>query len=180
MRCLNCNKNGIKKGNKFCSKSCAATYNNKRRKHTIETKRKISSSLGGEGIAREERVCSLCGKKGISGKELCSDCFTPRLTPEAINISRLSFQSYEEEVGNKLSKIYGSLKKEIINNTAFDFCNDKYIIDFTFDYGKGTSDAIRRFEKLGNKDSRIKILYIPSKNVGQKRRDRVLKLGVSI
>lgn len=42
--CLNCGKE-IKNGKKFCNSSCAAKYNNKNRKLTEETKKKISNSL---------------------------------------------------------------------------------------------------------------------------------------
>lgn len=43
-KCLNCNKDT--KNPKFCSKSCSATYNNKKRgKRREETKRKISETL---------------------------------------------------------------------------------------------------------------------------------------
>lgn len=38
--CLQCN-SPIFKDNKFCGSSCSATFNNKRRKHTDETKEKI-------------------------------------------------------------------------------------------------------------------------------------------
>lgn len=49
--CINCGKdlslNQIKEGNKFCSKSCAATYNNKLRR----------------GYKQETRKCLYCGKE---------------------------------------------------------------------------------------------------------------------
>lgn len=35
----------LKRNNKFCGSSCAAKFNNTRRKHTTETKMKISNSL---------------------------------------------------------------------------------------------------------------------------------------
>jgi len=44
-RCPNCNKIIIKLENKFCSRSCSASYNNKKRKHSEESKRKISESV---------------------------------------------------------------------------------------------------------------------------------------
>jgi hypothetical protein len=52
--CLKCNKETLNK--QFCSKSCASSFNSKGRKLSIETKRKISKSLGGEGIAISERI----------------------------------------------------------------------------------------------------------------------------
>ena len=38
----------------FCSKSCSSSYNGKKKKLSLKTKRKISKSLGGDGIARCE------------------------------------------------------------------------------------------------------------------------------
>lgn len=46
--CLNCGKEIFghdRKSRKFCSKSCAATYNNTKRKHTEEAKLKIANKL---------------------------------------------------------------------------------------------------------------------------------------
>lgn len=180
MKCKNCSQD-VKKGNKFCSQSCAASYNNKRRKHTLETKRKISKSLGGKGIAKEEKVCILCGKKNIDGDKYCDSCYKPMPpSEETIKASMLSFHFYEEELSLELEKIYGKLKKEIIKGIAFDFCNENYIIEFTYDYGRGTSQAIDRFVNLGDCDKRTKILYIPSKYVGEKRKNRLSGLNITI
>ena len=48
-KCLNCNK--IIK-NKFCSKSCSNSYNNKNRKHSEETKRKIGKSIKDKSLTK--------------------------------------------------------------------------------------------------------------------------------
>lgn len=47
--CLNC-KNVIDNHKKFCNSSCAATYNNSKRKLSEETKLKISKSLKGREV----------------------------------------------------------------------------------------------------------------------------------
>jgi len=44
--CLNCGKELVNKWQtKFCSQSCSASYSNRNRKHTVETKARISESL---------------------------------------------------------------------------------------------------------------------------------------
>ena len=178
MNCLNCNENTINP--KFCSKSCAASYNNKRRKHTIETKRKISTTLGGKGISREEKFCSVCGKQGIEGDKYCEKCYR-KLPPSesTIQAGRLAWRDYELILLPHLEALYGPLIKEIINNNAFDYCNSTYIIEFTFDYGRGTSDIIKRFEKISN-DERKKIAFIPDKYIGQKRKAKFNELGIEL
>ncbi|SOK58648.1 g371 [Yersinia phage fHe-Yen9-04] len=45
MECKNCNKDILNKRNKFCSKSCSASYNNKNRTMTETSKIKISEKL---------------------------------------------------------------------------------------------------------------------------------------
>ena len=174
--CKNCNKILKDWQKKFCSSSCAATTSNSKRKHTLETKRKISSSLGGKGIAKEERVCSRCGKIGIDGDNFCMKCSpTSKATIEA---ARKSWYKYEKKLLPYLEKTYGKLNKEIINNIAFDFCNSNIIIEFTFDYGRGTSELIKRFKKIN--DNRKKVAFVPSKWVGIKRREKLNLLGIEI
>lgn len=180
MKCRNC-ENEVKKGNKFCSKSCSASFNNKRRRHSIETKRKISKSLGGAGIAKEERVCSKCGKTGIDGTNLCSECYLPEPpSQQTIEASMKAFHFYEQDLETELKNKYGNLHKEIINGIAYDFCNKNFIIEFTFDYGRGASEAIKRFESLPKTEKRTKIIYIPDKYVGEQRRKRLYVIGVII
>lgn len=61
---------------RFCSRSCAATYNNSRRQLSAETKQKISNSLTGKkypsrrGVTRVPRVESICQNP------LCGRVFT--------------------------------------------------------------------------------------------------------
>lgn len=67
MKCLNCGKE-IPEGRKFCSSSCAASYNNVRRERkpwTEEQKQKIRRPR------KEEVVCKYCGKLG---KTVCNEC----------------------------------------------------------------------------------------------------------
>ena len=63
--CLQCNKELVKDQKKFCSKSCAAKFNNKNRKLTEETKAKISKTLSKDKshiYSSESNNCKNCGK----------------------------------------------------------------------------------------------------------------------
>lgn len=72
----NCKYCGNKTNNpKFCNKSCAASYNNKHRTHSEDTKRKISKSVKkyinkngplseGRNLSKWETLtCPTCGKE---------------------------------------------------------------------------------------------------------------------
>lgn len=89
-KCLNCGEEIDSYKKKFCNSSCAAIYNNKKRKLSEETKQKISISLLGKkknSITNAEeklRECKVCKKTFIvprikngtfSNSETCSnDC----------------------------------------------------------------------------------------------------------
>ena len=82
-----------------------------------------------------------------------------------------------------LEQEYGKLDRVLINNHAFDFSNDQYIIEFTFDFGRGSTEAIHSFENLHEidpYDKRTKIVYIPIKKIGFKRKSRALCIGVKV
>ena len=79
--CLNCGKELKKTQKKFCSSSCSATYNNKLRILSDESKRKISESLTkGEKtkkITKEKtkniKFCLECGKELLNNnRSFCS------------------------------------------------------------------------------------------------------------
>ena len=85
-----------KLGNKFCSKNCAATYNNTKRKHIIKTRRKISKSLGGLGKLSElDYYCKRCKIKVRSIRKYCNECLKETRSELAI----------ERNCGDILSKI---------------------------------------------------------------------------
>ena len=77
--CLNCG--CTTNNNKFCSRHCAVSYNNKLRKHiSNETKQKTSNSLKSyyDQKGRKQHICKVCGKKyfyvkGINTKAFCSN-----------------------------------------------------------------------------------------------------------
>lgn len=72
-----CNLDFYKRKNKFCSSSCAASFNNKKRQgHTEETKSKISSKLK-KSIKKEESINRLSDtnrKKYYQNQKICKIC----------------------------------------------------------------------------------------------------------
>lgn len=80
----------------FCSQSCAARYNNiKRRPKTEEQKKRISqsikSTLEKKGISHQQSFCKACGRSVCKNATYCKSC-SPR------------FRSISEETRQKLSK----------------------------------------------------------------------------
>ena len=84
--CPNCGKVFLKKDKrkKFCCSSCAASFNNKGRKHTIETREKISHTMQSRssdfsGIYKELKyaesggLCKYCGKQLNDSRSLFCD-----------------------------------------------------------------------------------------------------------
>lgn len=66
IKCLQCNRVEQKQyAQKFCGRSCAATYNNKRRKHTDKTKEKIRLSLLKQ---RKPKQCKGCSEDFLPDK----------------------------------------------------------------------------------------------------------------
>lgn len=72
--CKYCGKklNYSKRNNKFCSKSCSASYNNSTRVHSITSRLKTSKALSGENATKEIKECKLCGRTFIGDKDFCS------------------------------------------------------------------------------------------------------------
>jgi hypothetical protein len=67
-RCTNCNKvlDFDVRGNKFCSSSCSASFNNKGKLKSLETRRKISKKLSGKPRRTPiecELICIGCNRK---------------------------------------------------------------------------------------------------------------------
>jgi very-short-patch-repair endonuclease len=88
--CMNCNNSILNYGKIFCSKSCAASFNNKKRILSDETKYKISIGLR-KNIKLKEiviRKCEICHNKfqvertnlgNLSKKKCCSDECTKQM-----------------------------------------------------------------------------------------------------
>lgn len=103
--CLNCGKELVKGQHKFCSSSCAATFNNKGRKHSNETRLKISASLKERYPKRniEDKICECCGEP-----------FTPQISPNG-RISRSKTCSKECSKILKSKKISEKAKERVKN-----------------------------------------------------------------
>lgn len=56
--------------NKFCSKSCSASYNNFNRTRSIESRLKTSNTLSPKN-KKELKTCKQCGKLFIGNKDFC-------------------------------------------------------------------------------------------------------------
>lgn len=123
MRCKQCQVT-VKKGNIFCNSSCAATYNNKRRKHSLETRKKIAESVkknpsgfvktrnfcrGGRPPApTKECVCQECGnifRARLWKKRLyCSvDCSNKnKWNPNSTRVHRSIYKGFQMDSGAEL------------------------------------------------------------------------------
>lgn len=71
--CNNCRKELTGQQKKFCCTRCAGLVNSPGRKHTLETKQKISIGLGGNGNIVEYKVCLFCGKDLKTQKKFCDN-----------------------------------------------------------------------------------------------------------
>jgi len=63
MKCLNCKNELVKWQKKFCSKSCAATYNNKKYPKRVRNPKNTCIDCGSYPVWREGARCSTCRSK---------------------------------------------------------------------------------------------------------------------
>lgn len=158
-KCIQCEKKieYDKRTNKFCSKSCSATFNNKRKKHTFETKKKIAQSLSGkEYIERTviDITCKECGEiftqeiKGTSPhkKTFCSKSCSAKSNNRA---------RYNQLDKNKL-KYYRNLAKFSFN--LADYPNE---FDFTLIEQYGWYTATNHGNNLNgvSRDHMVSVKY---------------------
>ena len=142
--CLNCGKE-IKNGKKFCNSSCAAKYNNKNRKLTEETKKKISNSLKRpkKEKIQYECVCLQCGNTFLSQKQDAKYC-SSKCSNSSSEVKEKMRQKVRERISNgtfsgwksRNIKSYAEIFFEsvLINNdikfVREDFSTKKYFLDF--------------------------------------------------
>lgn len=116
--CLNCGKE-LKKGqNKFCSSSCAASFNNKKRgKRSEETKKKISESLKSK---YEPNRCIICGNIiDNRNKKYCSDeCKNKKIREK-------SLKKEKKYSSTKIKNICLECGKEYIGCKGTNFCSNE-------------------------------------------------------
>lgn len=136
--CLYCKKETLNP--KFCNNSCSASYNNKKRKRTQESKTKISKIMKQYSIDNPEKYknnkiskicyitfCKICNKviRNTKTKKTCSsDCLHKYL-------SKVQKDNKRTHVGNKISITYNGVKLgssyELIVAKELDINNIKWI-----------------------------------------------------
>lgn len=151
--CLLCG-NKLKKGQKkFCSSSCAASYNNKKRKLSESTKKKISETQrrqyelqGGKyyhGIRVYECICCVCGKHFFARSKKSKHCSHKCVAqdPEVqqkLRDKQLKLVKDGTHQGWKTRNIKSYAERfweQVLQNNKIDFLrethnNGKYFIDF--------------------------------------------------
>jgi hypothetical protein len=169
--CPNCGVDLIKGQLKFCSQSCAATYNNKQRgSHPTETKLKIKKSvLACAGISLEERIeeelipCKVCGgPKKHYQKYYCS--------PACMKVERTSMSPEERRRRNAESQSRYRQKKyrclapdadrEMIKE-IYRLCPEGYEVDHITPLSKGGlhhQDNLQYLPKHENRKKSNKII----------------------
>jgi hypothetical protein len=119
---MNCLKCGVETTNtKFCGRACSASYNTKGRKHSIETKRKISNTLGGVGKAEEEHFCKLCGHNisSVRKTKLCDTCKIGEFLCDVCG------KICKTELGLKSHKEQGCINRKIgIDSQGYEYFTD--------------------------------------------------------
>jgi hypothetical protein len=101
--------------NKFCSKTCSASYNNKNRSHTSETKSKISKSLTGKTYKREPKAysqvhlntCTICSRQYYAkgkGRKICRkpECLAQISTNKTSKIGSTNSIYYANKIGEQI------------------------------------------------------------------------------
>jgi len=120
--CSNCNHNlpYEKRNNKFCSKSCSATFNNKGRVQSDETKLKISKANTNLNPILHTLICSYCNHKFTHKNKLKKTC-----SSECNHmIQKETLSSYSVEAGKKSASIQVKRSKNEIH--LFELLNTKY------------------------------------------------------
>jgi predicted RNA-binding protein (virulence factor B family) len=93
----------------------------------------------------------------------------------------LVYRKDELPVKVVLEKLFGcTFKKECIDGRYFDFASADYLIEYTTDTTHGLTDVVRRFEQAARVDPRRKIAYVNFKQLGPRRRARLVAAGVEI
>lgn len=164
-RCKNCGKIITKRKNEFCSHSCSATYSNKRRRHTAETKRKISDSVKKyfsahpstyyrKLITEYKRTCIICGKefstyRGIglraSRSKTCSiECnkiLRSRNSAETIKKLKAEgrFQGWKSRnITSYAEKFWAT----VLSNNGIEYTREKKIGKYFIDFYIKNGDAV--------------------------------------
>ena len=149
MKCLHCNSEIFKLGNKFCNKSCAASHNNKgvRRHSKPESRHSIV------------KPCRTCGKE-TDRKVYCSDDCNPRrlkLSPEDKikrhnAMHREAWQRYQAKLKNQTP---ADIDKKAIQIFYLN-CPEGYEVDHIMPISKGGLHSLDNLQYLTISENRKK------------------------
>lgn len=131
-RCLNCDKNldYDKRNNKFCSKSCSVSFNNKKRIISQEQKEKISSSLKHKN-KKKLFICCVCGKSyylenHINTRKVCSKECSEYLRKNRKNfLSEVSIDKLQK-AGLKSANIQKETRRSKNEIYFYNLCKDYF------------------------------------------------------
>ena len=123
---------------RFCSRSCSAIVNGKRRKQSDETKRKISQALKGrcvgwsKGKERHPKTCENCGGEFMPSRPSRKYCSH---TCSLIGRGR-------KQLGKMSYRTFRKMLKRAFPNWGCPFCSWKESFDVHHIYGKGDNRAV--------------------------------------
>lgn len=136
---------------KFCNSSCAASFNNKNRKHTEKSKQKASLSLKKyykDDVSSEKEVknkikyCKYCGAE----KGKCKDLYV--CSKWRIFKSLIKFGFNNDVIGTNdiIDEFYKI--KNIIENFYNDFSSNNEMLKKIFNYTSGSANFIKLLKSL--------------------------------
>lgn len=161
-KCLECHKSFVVKPGtwgKFCSRSCSASFNNRKYPKRV----------------KQQRYCS-CGGKVEGDARWCAKCL-----PDRLGTGNFAYRKDELAIKRTLERKYRSLHKERIGRRYIDFANNKVLIEHSKDGTHGLQDIIARFRDVEIQgDSRTRVAFVDTRLLGPKRRKRLMDLGVHI
>lgn len=120
-KCLNCGKEFTKEysSHNFCSRSCSAVFNNKKRKRELSEEEKEKIRIEQNRKLRElrrlkKKNCYICGNCDCDNKEVCKHTIKwyDNLIPFGFDISKIG----TSEVYNEFYKVKDLLYKEYYDN----------------------------------------------------------------
>ena len=131
-RCLYCSREieYSKRANKFCSQSCAASYNNSRRVLSAHTKEKISKSICRIQTPKIQ-TCLKCGSTYFSNTPGSSNKFCSKSCIDYYQTHRYEFLSEStrlklSEAGRKSASIQAKNRRSKNEQYFYELCNEYF------------------------------------------------------
>jgi len=141
-KCLICD-NVLHKQKKFCSHSCSASFNNKNRIISENTRKKISKSLKNK-YPKKIKLCKICGLENCLNIDVCKHTkqWFNNLVPFGFNIDVLG----TKEVYKEYYKI-----KEIITKEYYDNNLSPKDISLKYNYTYNSENLLHILKRIGIK-----------------------------